>query len=866
MTSSKFVSGIGGLDKSDLVLLAIALYMPRDIRKLQRMSLRVRCALALLVLAATGIVSSAATLTVVSAEGQPLAANVERLAEALEYLGAPLPPETRTALTRAGQARDAQKLQELLDPHVLLVVDLNPEARVKVERGPASAGLQQAGYTPVLVKVVNESGGTQRLRIGSPQAGPVYAGVAKLSMERQRQESLRENENTTGRTDRFLDLEMFTSPPMTANLGGLGVEYAIALIYSNESGRREATITFNAGQGSEDIGFRAEAPVLFDVQPAVAVTLSVRDDDGTPTVGRFLFLDRQGHVFPPQAKRLAPDFFFQKHIYRANGETVLLPPGTFTMHYGRGPEYRWLSRTVVIPRAVSPETRPMKSEIAVKLERWIDPAARGFYSGDHHIHAAGCAHYTSPSEGVGPADMFRQVKGEALNVGCVLTWGPGFDHQQHFFASSADKLSEPLTLMKYDIEVSGFGSQALGHVCLLNLTEQIYPGASGSKDWPSWTLPVLRWVKGQGGFTGYAHSGSGLQIDPAAAARRLLAQFDANQDGRLGATEIAQSLSPETLAATDTNRDGLVSEAELIASHDRVADQLPNVAIPELNSVGAQEIFVTAALGFCDFISAMDTARISEWNCWYHLMNCGLPLKVSGETDFPCMSGTRVGQGRVYVQLGKQDRVDFVRWAEGLVRGRSYVSDGYAHALEFSVNGGVAGDEIPLATPGPVSVKASVAFSPETPLEAPYGGVIPVGGRRFVGDTVNQRETSSPDPVVGSGQRLVELIVNGRAVASRVVIADGREHVLEFSVPIERSSWVALRQFPQLHTNPVNVIVGGEPIRASRRSAQWAIGCIDQLWRVRGARIAATERVAAEQAYEQARAIYRRIAAESTVD
>ena len=30
--------------------------------------------------------------------------------------------------------------------------------------------------------------------------------------------------------------------------------------------------------------------------------------------------------------------------------------------------------------------------------------------------------------------MFRQVKGEGLNVGSVLTWGPGFDHQQQFFA------------------------------------------------------------------------------------------------------------------------------------------------------------------------------------------------------------------------------------------------------------------------------------------------------------------------------------------------------------------------------------------------------------------------------------------------
>ena len=75
-----------------------------------------------------------------------------------------------------------------------------------------------------------------------------------------------------------------------------------------------------------------------------------------------------------------------------------------------------------------------KPEITVRLERWIDPSTYGFYSGDHHIHAAGCAHYTFPSEGVDPAVMFRQIKGEGLNVGSVLTWGPGFDHQKQFFA------------------------------------------------------------------------------------------------------------------------------------------------------------------------------------------------------------------------------------------------------------------------------------------------------------------------------------------------------------------------------------------------------------------------------------------------
>jgi hypothetical protein len=807
----------------------------------------------------------AAPLAIVTVDAQPLAANIERVIAALDSLGAPFPAGLRSELLAAGQQRDAAKLQELIDPRVLLAVHINPEVRVRVARGPAPAELQQAGYTPVLVKVTNESRSTPRLRIGSPQSGPVYAGMAKLSSERMQQQALRENENVERRSDRFLDLDMFTAAPMTANLSGLDVEYAVALIYSSEAGRREATITFNAGQGTEDLGFRAEAPVLFAVRPAIPVKLTVLDHDGAPTTARFQFVDKQGHVFPPQAKRLAPDLFFQKHLYRSNGETVLLPPGELTMYYGRGPEYRWRQRTVTIPppEAAHDGGGAPAAELSVRLERWIDPMAHGFFSGDHHIHAAGCAHYTTPTEGVDPSDMFRQVKGEGLNIGSVLTWGPGFDHQRQFFAPEIDGHSEPRTAIKYDIEVSGFGSEALGHVVLLNLREQIYPGANGSRGWPTWTLPVLRWTKAQGGVGGYAHSGSGLQVDAEAATARLFGELDTDNDGRIGAAEGARGLLPEPFPAIDTDRDGLVTRAELKSSHDRVDDRLPNLAIPELNSVGAQEIFVTAALGAADFISAMDTDRIREWNAWYHLMNAGLPVKASGETDFPCMSGTRVGQGRSYVQLGKGSSADYRQWCAGIARGRSYVSDGYAHALEFDVGGKRSGEELQLSGPGRVTVRARVAFSPETPIEPAYGAAIPVGGPRYVGDTVIKRETRSLDPTYQRGQRLVEIVINGRVAASREVPADGLEHRLEFSVPVERSSWVALREFPQLHTNPVNVMIAGKPIRASRDSARWALACIDQLWRVRSSRISPAERSDAAKAYDEARAVYRKVVAES---
>src|SRR5438309_10227397 len=75
-------------------------------------------------------------------EGQPLAQNAERLMKALDFLGAPLPEAIAKELKTAIDARDAKAVQQVLDKRVLFVVNINPEARGKVARGPADAVLQ----------------------------------------------------------------------------------------------------------------------------------------------------------------------------------------------------------------------------------------------------------------------------------------------------------------------------------------------------------------------------------------------------------------------------------------------------------------------------------------------------------------------------------------------------------------------------------------------------------------------------------------------------------------------------------------------------------------------------------------------------
>ena len=230
------------------------------------------------------------------------------------------------------------------------------------------------------------------------------------------------------------------------------------------------------GQGTQDLGFRNEVDILFTAHPATRVTLHVRDVDSRPTTASFIFRDRLGLVYPSQAKRLAPDFAFQPQIYRKDGESILLPAGEYTFEVTRGPEYRTETRRVKVGG------EPMALDFS--LARWIDPAKFGWYSGDHHIHAAGCAHYEKPTEGVYPKDMMRHILGEDLNVGEVLSWGPGWYFQKTFFEGKPNALSTEENVMRYDVEVSGFPSSHSGHLCLLGLKEQDYEGTTGSPRLP----------------------------------------------------------------------------------------------------------------------------------------------------------------------------------------------------------------------------------------------------------------------------------------------------------------------------------------------------------------------------------------------
>ena len=722
----------------------------------------------LVVLLCVSLGAWAETLTIVAnVELQPLAAQAERVATALEMLGDPLPAADRAALR---SATSVARIQEILDKHCLAGVHINPEARVKVQQGQARAELQQQGWRTFLVKVHNEAGITAVLAVDSPNAGQLANSPA----------------GQVGR--KWMDLQMMNRQPLKPHLSGLEVEYRILQIYSKDAGKREGKLVFDAGQGSQDLGFRSEVDILFEAKSSAKVSFRVLDWNDTPTTASFEIRDSKGRVYPSQAKRLGGDFFFHPQIYRSNGESVNLPAGVYTVKYSRGPEYLKREQTLTV------KDQPM--EAVFRLERWIDPAKMGWYSGDHHIHAAGCAHYERPTEGVYPEDMMRHVLGEDLKIGSVLTWGPGWYFQKTFFEGKDNKVSTRENKIRYDVEISGHPSSHTGHIVLLGVKEQDYPGTQRIEDWPSWGIPILRWAKQQGAVTGYAHSGWGLQIPEPPGPRKKL-------------------------------------------SYD----------MPPFDGIGANEYIVSVTHNLTDFISTVDTPWPWELTIWYHTLNAGYRARISGETDFPCIYGERVGLGRSYV---KQKELDYGDWVQGIKEGRNYVSDGKSHLIDFRVNGremGTGGD----VTGGDLKITAKVAA---------YLDVKPNEEVRKLRADQKIYWDIERARVGNTRQVPVELIVNGEPVASKNIDADGTLRDISFDYKADRSSWVALRILPSSHTNPIWVTAGGKPVR-ERKSIEWALDAVERCYNQKIGRVRLEEQGEMTRAYEHAKSEYKARLAES---
>lgn len=745
-------------------------------------------------------------------------------------LGAPIAAEDAKRLmelTKDGDAAAVAAAEKILDRYTLVRLSVDADGTLKAGAGGAPRVLVEQAWRLFLLRVENFSEETNSVSLLS-SALSTPGRMARDSSSFAQSPDLMDTVNKAPLIEKLWFLAEVHDTTRAVYLGrlvpvfvlsGAPVEYRVVQLYSRDQGDRTADISFANLKEGKPIAV-ASTKFNFTCRPTRDVDLVIKDDDGQGCMASLVIRDSAGHVYPPQAMRIAPDMFFHAQIYRADGETIRLPDGHYIVESWRGPEYIKQKQAVKIDGE--------HAQIKVQLKRWIDPARWGWYSGDAHIHNAGCAHYQVPTAGVAPETMIRHVRGEGLSIGASLNWGPSWYYQKQFFTgqavSPAANLEHPdlqaansvtwqpkptpkdgESMLRYDVEVSGFPSSLSGHLILMNLKAQDYPGTKSIEDWPSWNLPILRWAKADGATVGFAHCASGMVV---------------NSTG------------------------------------------LPNYEIPSFDAIGTNEAIVDVTYGVVDFLSGCNKHPVAELNAWYHMLNCGYRLAMVGETDYPCVTGERPGVGRTYVHLDVRptDDAGYQKWVRGMQQGHLYCGDGRSHFLDFNVQGQSSGSEVAISHPVEASVNATVAAwlepqpTPETEEIRKTKGMGPARWNienARIGDT---REVP------------VELIVNGVAVDRVNLMADGAPRKIQFKTKIERSSWIALRILPSGHTYPVYVTVDGKPIRASSRSAQWLRACVDKLWEVKRPFMRVSERAAAAEAYDHARKTYETILRECEAD
>jgi len=816
---------------------------------------------------------------------QPLTVQVEGLLEALTFLGRPVSEADRTMLRKASALPDAEatvQIQKILDAMSLVVVEIDENRKVNVSPTSAAiAKLTKNGWTPFLVKIVNRAKSTDVLDVDSPEAAMPY-DFSRMQVERSvyedqftdvmlekhfhigttwgswgggypyKEPPQPELQNEAGNLwpphgdlsfvptkDRWAAVSLYQNAPLSKNLSGLGVEYAVLQVYSRDDGIRSMRLSFNIGSlrssGTGSVpyaagnpGLRGETKLNFEVEAAVPVKLSILDEDGSPTAARLLIKDKLDRVYPYRSKRYAPDLFFQNHVYRYDGEAIELPPGEYTFDIRRGPHY--LGQVMNV-KVASGETPTVK----IDLKRWINTQQLGYTSDDKHVHTSGCLHYNDPTYGLTPEDMMRYAVGEDLDIADIMIWGPNFYYQKEkYFTGKPSPVSTAKNVVTHNLEISQFPSAAGGHTSGHGIKVIDYPGTKRMKDWPSYTLPVLKWVQSQGGLSSYTHSGFGLDVQ-----------------------------------TTD----------------------LPNYITPPMDSIGANEYIMTVAHGAVDWIGVGNTNFVSELNIWYHTLNAGFRTLIGGETDWPCINGDSIGRGRSYVKTGT-GTVDYDKTMKVIGEGRTtYVSDGRSHLMNFKINNTepsrILGEEVKLDKPGTVKVTADfAAYLPVEPETVQVLGVpypmesqattyqpmpepkaikiqdIPVLGVSWRNIPWWHLERSR----IGSGREVkLEVIVNGEPVQSKTVIADGSQQKVEFEVPLSASSWVALLVLVASHTNPIWVTVDNKPVRVAK-SLQWNIAALQQAFEVKRHGWRPEDYEEAKAAYDYAYQVYAKRLSEVSQD
>jgi TolB protein len=249
------------------------------------------------------------------------------------------------------------------------------------------------------------------------------------------------------------------------------------------------------------------------VTPTGRVRIRVVGPDGRQLSARVYVDASDGRSYTPDNRFHRAMMVTDRHYFHTPGnDEVELPAGRATIEAVRGFEYK--------PKSVTVDVRAGTTQTAtITLERLVDLPARGWYSGDSHVHDL------HQGFGLSHEAFFLELTAEDLHVTSALIHMDGTRLMGRWsdLTGKPSPLSTPTHILQYAEEFRG----GLGHIGMVGIKEFTLPLVAGENGTPyaeqSLDHQYIQAAHAQGGLAGFMHPYLNWPRTPAAAASTLIA-------------------------------------------------------------------------------------------------------------------------------------------------------------------------------------------------------------------------------------------------------------------------------------------------------------------------------------------------------
>ena len=290
-----------------------------------------------------------------------------------------------------------------------------------------------------------------------------------------------------------------------ANRGMDGADFAIAAEGTYDLDHQDQLSTF----GLCDVSFKRTGSSKTDHKNLATLTLNWQDK-GEATAVRFGLYDQTGKAVLPSEDAIDIHYYendrkllslqnyqprsqpwphSNRHFSYAKGQyRVQLPAGEYQLVATKGPEYRVINKTITVTEGDNNQHR-------IELERWDNLPAKGWHSGDVHIHMRRDKREHNDS-------IMAILQAEDVHVSNLLLMNnPGAGHYDQYAYGKKGQVIDKLHSIVPGIESPRTAQR--GHTIALNIEQPII-------DPENYFLyhRFMQQYQQQNAINGYAHVGS----------------------------------------------------------------------------------------------------------------------------------------------------------------------------------------------------------------------------------------------------------------------------------------------------------------------------------------------------------------------